>query len=433
MNYEESLAYLDEIALVGSSYGLDTMRELMRRLDNVEKNLSFIHIAGTNGKGSILAYTSAILRQSGYKTGVFSSPALNSFRERIQVNGEYITKEALARHTTHLKEICTAMVADGFHHPTYFELSLALGLLYYAETNCQIVVLEVGLGGRLDATNIITPLVSVIASISLDHTQLLGNTLAEIATEKGGIIKPYIPIVISPQKEEATLTLKNIAAERKSPFISVRRNHIIKLSANRDGQHFSYHSENVQLDDIFITLLGEHQLENAATALEAVNCLRQAGFVITDENITLGFANARWPGRLERISQNPDFIVDGAHNPDAALRLAQALETYYPDTRKIFILSILADKDYSDILRTTLPLAKTVIVTTTDNPRALSATELAENARQFNQNIIICPTLAQAVAKAQEIAAPTDAIIAFGSLTHLGEITNLVTNIPKED
>ena len=433
MNYQEAMAYLDDIATVGSSYGLDTMRELMRRLGNIQDEMHFIHIAGTNGKGSVLAYTASVMQKSGYMTGVFSSPALDTFRERIQVNGEYITKEALARHTTTLKSVCDEMCAHGFNHPTYFELSLALAFLYYAEKKCQIVILEVGLGGRLDATNIITPLVSVIVSISLDHTQLLGDTLADIAAEKGGIIKPEVPIVIAPQKEEAYLTLKNIATGRKSPFIAVNRAHIGKISADINGQHFSYQSTGGTFDDIFITLLGDHQLENAACAIEALECVRKCGFEITDENIITGLAQTRWAGRLERIATNPDFILDGAHNPDAALRLADALKKYYPNTRKIFILSILADKDYREILRLTLPLADTVFVTTTDNPRALSTADLADNARKYNPNIISCTDLAQAVTKAQEIAQKDDLIVAFGSLTHLGEIRHLVNGLPKED
>lgn len=433
MNYEEALAYLDEISLTGSSYGLYTMKELMRRLGDIQNNMPYIHIAGTNGKGSVLAYSAAVLENAGYTVGVFSSPALESFRERIRVNGEYITKEALARHTAFLKNICTDMCAQGFPQPTYFELSLALAFLYYAEKKCDIVILEVGLGGRLDATNIITPLVSVIVSISLDHTQLLGDTLAEIAAEKGGIIKPEVPLVISPQKKEAYITLKNIAKERKSPFIAVERGNITQISADKYGQHFSYKTNGSVFNDIFITLLGEHQLENAACAVEALLCLRQKGFHLTEENILAGLALAKWPGRLERIAQNPDFILDGAHNPDAAKRLADALQAYYPHTRKIFILSILADKDYTEILHLTLPLADEVFVTTTDNPRALSTAALAASAQKYNSHITPCTDLAQAVAAAQACAQKDDVIVAFGSLTHLGEIRHLVSGLPKED
>ena len=227
--------------------------------------------------------------------------------------------------------------------------------------------------------------------------------------------------------------MKNIATGRKSPFIAVNRAHIGKISADINGQHFSYQSTGGTFDDIFITLLGDHQLENAACAIEALECVRKCGFEITDENIITGLAQARWAGRLERIANNPDFILDGAHNPDAALRLADALKKYYPNTRKIFILSILADKNYREILRLTLPLADTVFVTTTDNPRALSTADLADNARKYNPNIISCADLAQAVAKAQEIAQKDDLIVAFGSLTHLGEIRHLVNGLPKED
>ena len=433
MNYEEALSYMDSISLFGSSYGLETMQELMRRLGNIQDNMRFVHIAGTNGKGSVLAYTASVLTQCGYTTGIFTSPALVSFRERIQVNGEYISKEDTALHLSRLKTIAEEMQKDGFQHPTYFELSLALALLYYAQKKCQIVILETGLGGRLDATNIVTPLVSAIVSISLDHTQLLGDTLAAIAQEKGGIIKENVPLVCAPQDEEAAIVLKNICAEKHSSFTMVKREDITLHEASRHGQIFSYKNNSQHFSQLKIALLGAHQLDNAAVALEILLHLRSFGFVISTNDIYQGFAQARWAGRFELIGENPDFIIDGAHNPDAALRLRNALLDYYPKVRKIFILSILADKDYEEILRLCAPLADVILTTTTDNPRALSTEDLTASVKKYNENVIACADLAQAVAKAQEIAHKEDLIVAFGSLTHLGEVRHLLTHLPKED
>ena len=433
MNYEEALSYMDSVSLFGSSYGLKTMQELMRRLGNIQDNMRFVHIAGTNGKGSVLAYTASVLTQCGYTTGIFTSPALVSFRERIQVNGEYISKEDTAGHLSRLKTIAEGMQKDGFQHPTYFELSLALALLYYAQKKCQIVLLEVGLGGRLDATNIVTPLVSAIVSISLDHTQLLGDTLAAIAQEKGGIIKENVPLVCAPQEEEAMIVLKNICEEKHAPFILVKRENIQLHEASKHGQIFSYRSTANNFSHLKIALLGTHQLENAAVALEILLQLRSFGFVISQNDIYQGLAQARWAGRFELISEDPDFIIDGAHNPDAALRLRNALQDYYPNVRKIFILSILADKDYEEILRLCAPLADVIITTTTDNPRALSTEDLTASVKKYNNNVIPCADLAQAVAKAQELAHKEDLIVAFGSLTHLGEVRHLLTHLPKED
>ena len=433
MNYQEALAYLDGISAFGSSYGLKTTAELMRRLGNIQDNMRFVHIAGTNGKGSVVSYTANVLEYCGYTVGTFTSPALVSFRERIQVNGEYISKEDTAHHLSRLKIIAEEMQKDGFQHPTYFELSLALALLYYAQKKCQIVILEVGLGGRLDATNIVNPLICGIVSISLDHTQLLGDTLAAIAQEKGGIIKENVPLICAPQAAEAAAVLQNICLEKHAPFTMIRRENIQLHEASRRGQIFSCKSRDNYFPQLKINLLGAHQLDNAAVALEILLNLRSFGFVIGHYDIYRGFANTRWAGRFELIGEKPDFIIDGAHNPDAALRLKKALEEYYPHVRKIFVLSILADKDYEEILRLCAPLAEVILATTTDNPRALSTEDLTASVKKYNKNVIPCADLAQAVAKAQELARKEDLIVAFGSLTHLGEVRHLLTHLPKED
>lgn len=433
MNYEEAMSYLKSIETLGSSYGLATMQELMRRLGNIHENMRFVHIAGTNGKGSVVAYTANVLTQCGYTTGTFTSPALVSFRERIQVNGEYISKEDTALHLSRIKNIAEKMQKDGFQHPTYFEISLALAFLYYAQKKCQIVILETGLGGRLDATNIVKPLVSAIVSISLDHTQLLGDTLSAIAAEKGGIIKENVPLICAPQAAESAAVLQNICAERHSAFTMVKREDILLHEASKYGQIFSYKSHAHHFPKLKIALLGVHQLDNAAVALEILLYLRTLGFVITVNDIYQGFAQTHWSGRFELIGEKPDFIIDGAHNPDAARRLRDALLTYYPQTRKIFILSILADKNYEEILRLCAPLADVILTTTTDNPRALSTAELTACAKKYNPHVIPCADLAQAVDQAQKLAHENDLIAAFGSLTHLGEVRRLLTHLPKED
>jgi len=423
MTDEQRLAYIKKVSALGSSYGLDTMREFLQRLNNPQDALQFIHIAGTNGKGSILAYASTTLALAGYKTGRYVSPSVFTYRERIQINGEFISDDDLTKYFMLIEPVCNSMVSDGFSHPTIFEIELAISLLYFRDEKCDIVVLETGLGGRLDATNIIQdPLVCAIASISFDHTALLGNTLTAIATEKAGIVKEGATVVLSPEQDDEVLAVfEKATAEKNAPLIYIDKKDIIPVSDTIDGQVFRYKGVEYQ-----IGLLGPHQLNNAACAIELLQIVSQKGLPLTLEQIKYGLLHTKWHGRFERIATKPDFIIDGAHNPDAALRLAQSLDQYFPNKKIIFIMVIFQDKDFRKIIEITAHKANHIIATTSGAERALTPDALKDELAPYHSHITVCADLADAVRLAQKIATEDDVIVAFGSLSHLGKVYETV-------
>ena len=352
MNYEEARVYLDNVAKYGSVLGLDAMRELLRRLGNPEKGRKIVHIAGTNGKGSVLAFLSTVLTESGYRVGRYISPTLFSYRERIQVDGEYIEKEPLARLVTRIREASEAMDRDGFRTPTAFEIETALGLLYFAEKKCDIVVLETGMGGRDDATNAIAEvMMEIFASISLDHLGVLGNDLTEIAECKADIIRKNSLVISAFQKEEAAEVLKRTAAERNAKLITVDPGQISDVKYGYEEQSFSYGAEK----NIRIHLAGAYQIEIAALAWEAVQGLRSLGFRISDEAFRRGMEKTVWRGRFTCIHREPLVIMDGAHNEDAAKKLAASIETYFPGRKISYIMGVFKDKEYEKVIRITAP------------------------------------------------------------------------------
>ena len=374
MNYEEARVYLDNVAKYGSVLGLDAMRELLRRLGNPEKGRKIVHIAGTNGKGSVLAFLSTVLTESGYRVGRYISPTLFSYRERIQVDGEYIEKEPLARLVTRIREASEAMDRDGLRTPTAFEIETALGLLYFAEKKCDIVVLETGMGGRDDATNAIAEvMMEIFASISLDHLGVLGNDLTEIAECKADIIRKNSLVISAFQKEEAAEVLKRTAAERNAKLITVDPGQISDVKYGYEEQSFSYEAEK----NIRIHLAGAYQIENAALAWEAVQGLRSLGFRISDEAFRRGMEKTVWRGRFTCIHREPLVIMDGAHNEDAAKKLAASIETYFPGRKISYIMGVFKDKEYEKVIRITAPYAaKVTAVETPGYPRALPKEEL---------------------------------------------------------
>lgn len=424
MNYKEARVYLDEVSKYGSVLGLESMRELLHRLGDPQNELKFIHISGTNGKGSVLAYLSTILSGAGYRTGRYISPTLFSYRERIQVDGEYIEKESLACHVTAIAAAAEDMQKAGLPSPTVFEIETALAFLYFKEKRCDIVTLEVGCGGLLDATNVITTtLMEVIASISMDHTDLLGDTLAKIAAQKAGIIKPDTMVVSAQQKSEAAQVIEDTCKEQHCTLQMVDESKISNVHYGVDGQTFSYKT----WENVAISLAGSYQIKNAALALEGVEALRKLGYALSDQQVREGLLHTAWRGRFTTLRRDPTVIIDGAHNPAAALELKESLERYFPGKTLYFVMGMFKDKDYAQVIDLTAPLARHIItVETPGNPRAMPARELAEAVGKVNPSVEWADSVAHGVEKALAMAGKEDAVIVFGSLSFLGEAADAV-------
>lgn len=424
MNYKEARVYLDEVSKYGSVLGLESMRELLHRLGDPQNELKFIHISGTNGKGSVLVYLSTILSGAGYRTGRYISPTLFSYRERIQVDGEYIEKESLACHVTAIAAAAEDMQKAGLPSPTVFEIETALAFLYFKEKRCDIVTLEVGCGGLLDATNVITTTVmEVIASISMDHTDLLGDTLAKIAAQKAGIIKPDTMVVSAQQKSEAAQVIEDTCKEQHCTLQMVDESKISNVHYGAEGQTFSYKT----WENVAISLAGSYQIKNAALALEGVEALRKLGYALSGQQVREGLLHTAWRGRFTTLRRDPTVIIDGAHNPAAALELKESLERYFPGKTLYFVMGIFKDKDYAQVIDLTAPLARHIItVETPGNPRALPARELAEAVGKVNPSVEWADSVAHGVEKALAMAGKEDAVIVFGSLSFLGEAADAV-------
>lgn len=415
---------MDEVSKYGSVLGLESMRELLRRLGDPQNELKFIHISGTNGKGSVLAYLSTILSGAGYRTGRYISPTLFSYRERIQVDGEYIEKESLACHVTAIAAAAEDMQKAGLPSPTVFEIETALAFLYFKEKRCDIVTLEVGCGGLLDATNVITTtLMEVIASISMDHTDLLGDTLAKIAAQKAGIIKPDTMVVSAQQKSEAAQVIEDTCKEQHCTLQMVDESKISNVHYGAEGQTFSYK----EWENVAISLAGSYQIKNAALALEGVEALRKLGYALSDQQVREGLLHTAWRGRFTTLRRDPTVIIDGAHNPAAALELKESLERYFPGKTLYFVMGMFKDKDYAQVIDLTAPLARHIItVETPGNPRAMPARELAEAVGKVNPSVEWADSVAHGVEKALAMAGKEDAVIVFGSLSFLGEAADAV-------
>ncbi len=390
MTYRETIEYLFGIRLFGQKLGLETMRHLLARLDNPERHLRFIHIAGTNGKGSVAAMCSAVLTAAGLRTGLYTSPHLVSFCERFQINGRPISETDVVRLVEQLKPVAEQVAGHPeFRPPTFFETVTALALQYFREQNVDIVVWETGLGGRLDATNVVTPLVSVITNIGYDHMQYLGNTLAEIAAEKAGIIKPGVPVVTATTDPDALAVIRGRAALLESPVTVVTGD-----------------------CEFTAPLLGPHQTVNCATAVAA---LRAIG--ISDDDIGAGLPKTKWPGRFQIAGH---VVLDGAHNADAARQLAATMREYFPGRRVTMILGVLRDKNYDQMCRILAPLAGTIHCVPVNSERTTDPAQLAALCRQANPHAVV--TVAGNVGDALAASRTTgDVMLITGSLFLVGE------------
>ena len=414
MDYKEALAYIHGVEFFGSKPGLTRIGELLEKLGNPQKGMRFIHIAGTNGKGSCAAMTASVLKAAGYRTGLYTSPYLYRFNERMQINGKEIPDDVLAEIVTRVKPVAEAM-AD---HPTEFELMTAIALLWYKQEACDVVVLEVGLGGRFDATNIIdAPEVAVIMNIGLDHTAVLGDTVEQIAFEKAGIIKPGTEAVLFQQSESVTDVVRRRCEELGVPLHIADFSQIKSEFDSLYGQSFSYKGEVYALP-----LLGGHQLKNAAVVLELIEVLRGRGWKLEQGDVEHGLYAVHWPGRFELVSEEPLFVVDGGHNPQCAQTVRENLLHYFPNKRRILLLGILRDKDYAGLTEILDGAADEYICITPDSPRALPAAELADFLKRYNKAVAVCESIRDGVSLALDRSDDESVVCAVGSLYSVGEI-----------
>jgi len=429
MSYEAALDYVLSFADYEREsrsaviFDLRRMGMLLERLGSPEAEAMPIQVAGTKGKGSTAAMIASVLTRAGYKTGLYTSPHLLSFTERIQVDGVPIAEGEFARLVELMKPEVEAVNKFGaFGELTTFELLTTLAFLYFREKGVDFQVLETGLGGRLDATNVVKPGVSVITSISYDHMEVLGNTLTQIATEKAGIIKPGSIVVTSPQFPEAMAVMEGVCRERGVRLVKVGSDVTWGRGAfSSEGQSFQVKGLRNRYN-LSLSLLGEHQLENAATALAAVELLGDLGMTVSAKSIAAGLAQVHWPGRLQVLRRKPWFIVDCAHNAYSAKRLAEALREYFDFDRAVLILGVSSDKDLSGIVAELTPLSNIAIVTHTHHPRALEPAMLAA---QFSKRGItpeVVENVTSAVDLALERAKPEDLICATGSIFVVAEV-----------
>jgi dihydrofolate synthase / folylpolyglutamate synthase len=407
-------------------FDLARMRNWAIQLGSPHLAYPVIHIAGTKGKGSVSALCASALRAAGYRVGVYTSPHLQDYAERIQVDGENIPHQDLIELVEELKPQIES-TAD----ITTFEITTGLAFLYFARQKVDVAVIEVGLGGRLDATNIVDPLVSVITSLSYDHMEILGDTLPQIAAEKAGIIKPGRPVVLAPQREEARQVVLKIAEERNAPVTEIGSDYLFSSLTNTlEGQSFVIWESNKQnlvdsnntedniqrLEPISIPLLGRHQIENAAAAYAALLVCRRSGLLIDESDIRAGFGSVKWPGRFELLRKDPPVVVDSAHNRDSAEKLRDALNDYFPDRSLVMLIGASEDKDLEGIIGVLVSQASQVITTQSIHPRAADPARLAEIVHQFNKPARAVARVEDALEEALKAAGSTGVVVAAGSI-----------------
>lgn len=429
MTADQAVKYINDHTWSSTRLGLDRTRTLLNRLHDPQKQLKFVHVAGTNGKGSTCAMIGSILKEAGYRVGLYPSPYIEDFNERIQVNGDMISDEDLAE----LTGIVAAEADQMEDHPSQFEIITAIGMLYFLKKRCDIVVLEVGMGGRLDSTNVIDPpLTAVITNIGLDHMEYLGDTVEKIAAEKAGIIKPGCDVIVYDNQESVMEVIKE-ACVRNRAVLRETKGLVKPLNHSLKGQRFIYKDGRGEESTYELSLLGSHQLNNAAVALKTIEALKEKGFCISGEAICEGLKNVRWPARFELLGVDPVFILDGGHNPQCAGALAEGIRDYIPEGRVTFIIGMLADKDYRHTIDIIKPFGANYVCLTPDSPRALPAKELESEILKMNAaeegvcvmtaenagNVVAAATAEEAIEKAEGFGLP---VVAFGSLYMAGGI-----------
>lgn len=424
MNYEEAIFYIKNTSKFSVKNGLERIEKILEILGSPHKKLRCIHVAGTNGKGSTTAMISRILMENGFKVGMFISPYLEVFEERIEINGENIKKEDLSLIISKVKNAVETANSLGYDNPTEFEIITCAMFLYFYEKKVEFAVIEVGLGGRLDSTNVITPILSVITSISLDHMKILGDTLGKIASEKAGIIKENVPVVVYPEEKEAYEVIKNKAATLNSKVIDVPVDSARFYYNNNFYQHVLISGKNKYETDL--KLLGEHQLLNAATAVYAAEALIDMKVSIKKEAIIRGLHNVIWPGRLEVLRKDPVTVLDGAHNRDGIKKLAISIKKYFKYDKLILVLGILADKEVTEMVKTIVPLAEKVITVTPHNIRGECGTSLLSEVKKINENSIYIEDYEKAYKEALKSCNKKSLLVICGSLYMIGDMRKII-------
>ena len=422
MTLEQSLAYIHGLYRKGTKPSLDRVRALLDRLGDPHKRLKFVHIAGTNGKGSTAAMTASVLCSAGYRAGLFTSPYIYRFNERIQLCGKQIDDSDVVALTEELRAIAEELPEK----PTEFDFVTAMAMTYYARQKADIVVLEVGVGGALDSTNIIpTPEVAVITNIGLDHTDLLGDTLEKIAAVKGGIIKAGGRAVIYRGSASVEAVFEDICAEKGATLRKADFDSLVSVRHDLFGQVFSCGHRK----ELVLPLLGQHQLYNAAVVLSVIDSLMDAGWKISEDAIRKGIREVSWPGRFDIISRDPLFIIDGGHNPQCIEALVKNITDYLAGRRLVVLTGVLADKDYADMFRPVMPFAEHFVCITPDNPRKMEAADLARYLEDAGATATACDSVAEACRKAIDLAGSDGAVLCFGSLYSIGTIRSALDEI----
>ncbi|MGI6224894.1 MAG: bifunctional folylpolyglutamate synthase/dihydrofolate synthase [Peptococcales bacterium] len=428
MNYQEALEYLHDLCKFGINLGMERIEKLLSLLGNPHLKIKTVHIAGTNGKGSTTAMIAGILQAAQYKVGVYTSPHLHQYTERIRINGIDIPSEDFARQMEKIKEIVPQVLEATGESPTEFEILTALAFDYFALQEVDIAVIEVGMGGRLDSTNVIKPLVSVLTSISTDHVNYLGPCLTDIAKEKAGIIKMGTPVVCALQESPVEEVIFDKAQSLEAPVYLVRDCSYKQTKYSNIGQSFDLSTPNKKYENLSLSLLGDHQLENAMTAVLTIEILGTLGWAIDSEQIQQGLQSVKWPGRLEYLKLKSPTLLDGAHNPAGAKVLAQAIPKYFQYERLIFVLGVLADKDKDEIINYLGPLGDVFIVTKPPNARAGHWDDLLELLKKYDKEIFLEENNEKAIDLAFRLSQNNDLVVITGSLYLLGESREYVLN-----
>ena len=426
MNYVESLSYLENLGKFGIQLGMERIEGLLRELGNPEQKIKTVHVTGTNGKGSVTSMITNILLAANLKVGKFTSPHLVRYNERICLNGEEISDEAFATTITAVKAAADSIVKKGVcDQPTQFEILTAAAFLYFCLEKVDYAVIEVGMGGLWDSTNVITPVVSVITNVSLDHTDRCGDSVERIAMQKAGIIKEKVPLVTAAEGDNALGPIVTMAMFKEAPvYLYGKAFYGTEVESSMDGQKFTLHAGDFYASDYEIKLPGEHQIKNTSVAIVAAKLVSKQDDRINELALHLGVANTVWPGRLERISQNPDLILDGAHNPDGAKALRSALDKYYTGHKVYFVFGMMGDKDMSGVIKTLIHKDDVVYTVRADGgPRAAEAEALAE---LVGDNAVPMDSLAEAYHKAVNEAGKEGIICVCGSLYLVGEFKKVL-------
>lgn len=436
MRYEQALEFLRELTKFGFNLGLGRIEELLARLGNPHRRLRFFHIGGTNGKGSVAAMVAAILQAAGYKVGLFTSPHLHRYTERIRLNGQEIPEEQVARILTSMRPILEDMVKAGCEHPTEFEVSTALAFQYFAQVQADLVVLEVGLGGAIDSTNVIpSSLVSVITNVGRDHMDYLGPTLTDIAREKAGIIKEKGVVVTGAHRPEALEVIEEVCRQRQASLYRLGREILFTpVEISLQGGKLDWYGWGKSYSGLRVALLGRHQLSNAALAVAAIEAARHHHHLEVEErHVREGLGRVFWPGRLEIVSRRPLVVLDGAHNYDGALAVKEALERLFSYRRLILVLGMLADKEREKVVDLLAPLAQAVIVTRPNSYRAGDWESLSLYARRHTSEVRVIENISEALETALGLVGPEDMICATGSLYMIADAREWFLMNKKED